>query len=270
MFSVFTLNMRFGLAADGPNNWAVRKKSFPELLNHYPSDFYCFQEANDFQIDDLQSILTDCRFIGKRSPSPGFWQNNIIFYRHSWECLFYDHFFLSHTPSIPSRFNASKWPRQCTLGIFEKDSSKCICITTHFDFNPEVQVMSAQLILERLSKLPEDLPAILCGDFNSTPSGPCYKLFKHPDKTLEGPANGFKNVFPKPLPGTHHGFTGSRDGEHIDWILYRGNIKITEARVVADDFKGLYPSDHFPLWATFLCDGQPREGREGPDIGPDI
>jgi endonuclease/exonuclease/phosphatase family metal-dependent hydrolase len=252
MFSVFTLNMRFGLAADGPNNWSVRKKSFPDLLEHHPSDFYCFQEANDFQIDDLQRILNNCRFIGKRGPSPKFWQNNIIFYRDPWECLFHDHFFLSHTPAIPSRFKASKWPRQCTMGVFQKGGFRFICITSHFDFDPEVQVMSARLILERLATLPAGLPVVICGDFNATPSAPCYRLFTGADKSVTDPAAGFKNVFSEPFPGTHHGFTGCRDGRHIDWMLYRGNISNTDARVAADDFNGMYPSDHFPLWAAFL------------------
>jgi endonuclease/exonuclease/phosphatase family metal-dependent hydrolase len=260
MFSILTLNLRFGLATRGPN-WAVRKQGFPDLLNGCCSDFYCFQEANDFQINDLQSILTDCRLIGKRSPSPGFWQNNIIFYRHPWKCVFYDHFFLSLTPSIPSRFAASKWPRQCTLGIFEKGGFRCICITTHFDFDPQIQALSARLILARLAKLPADLPVVICGDFNSAPSGPCYRLFTGEEGD---PALGFKNVFPEPFPGTHHGFTGNRDGDHIDWILYRGKISNAEARVVAKNFKGIYPSDHFPLWAAFLCANQRQTGRKAP------
>jgi hypothetical protein len=63
--SVFTLNLRFGLADDGPNSWEFRKKGFPILLNKFLSDFMAFQEVNDFQGDFLKSILIGYHNIGK-------------------------------------------------------------------------------------------------------------------------------------------------------------------------------------------------------------
>ena len=61
----------------------------------------------------------------------------------------------------------------------------------------------------------------------------------------------FQNAFKKPFPGTQHGFTGNLNGDHIDWILYRGKISIKDIMVVHDTVDGLYPSDHFPIYATF-------------------
>lgn len=46
---LMSLNLRFGLAEDGPNHWRFRNRAYPALLNRYPCDFYLFQEANDFQ-----------------------------------------------------------------------------------------------------------------------------------------------------------------------------------------------------------------------------
>ncbi|MEJ2658898.1 MAG: hypothetical protein P8012_17210 [Desulfobacterales bacterium] len=85
-----TLNLRFGLADDGPNNWQYRKKGFPVLFDAYPTDFFGFQEANDFQIDYLDNILKEYHYIGKRSPSPSFWQNNVIFHKKSWACIHHE------------------------------------------------------------------------------------------------------------------------------------------------------------------------------------
>ncbi len=79
--TVFSLNLRFGLADDGPNRWHYRKQLIPRLLNRYPADFYSFQEVNDFQARDIQAVLTDYRFIGQRQSAPSYWQNNIIFYQ---------------------------------------------------------------------------------------------------------------------------------------------------------------------------------------------
>ena len=70
MLSVLTLNLRFGLADDGANNWRYRKKGYQPFLEKYRMDFIGFQEANDFQIDFLDNLLTEYDYIGRRSPSP--------------------------------------------------------------------------------------------------------------------------------------------------------------------------------------------------------
>jgi endonuclease/exonuclease/phosphatase family metal-dependent hydrolase len=254
MPSVLTLNLRFGLAADGPNGWRHRKDCFPSFFEKYRKDFIGLQEANDFQTDFIDNILTDYNFIGKRSPAPSFWQNNIIFYKKTWECIYYEHFFLSPTPMIPSRSRNSRWPRQCTVGMFKNNGHKLICVNTHFDFDASVQLESAKIILRRLAQFPSELPAIIVGDFNSTPSSPSHMLFTGKDVQLKGEdikGPFFKNTFSKPFPCTHHGFTGDINGDHIDWILYRGEIVPENCKVIHDTFDGVYISDHFPLCASF-------------------
>ncbi len=251
MLSILSLNLRFGLADDGPNNWGHRQKIFPSFLEKHRADFMGFQESNDFQTDFLEDILREYRMIGKRSPAPRFWQNNIIFYKKEWECVHYEHLFLSPTPTIPSRFPKSKWPRQCTIGMFERDGTRVICVNSHFDFDAEVQTDSAVFIMERLSRLPSDLPALVMGDFNATPSRPCYQVFtgQHPAPDAKGPY--FRSVFSEPFPATFHGFTGNTDGKHIDWILWRGGLALEKSEVIHDAIDGMYPSDHFPVFATF-------------------
>ena len=170
MPSVLTLNLRFGLASDGPNSWMYRKDYCPLFFEKYSKDFIGLQEVNDFQTDFINEVLTDYNFIGKRSPAPSFWQNNIIFYKKPWECIYYEHFFLSPTPIIPSRLRNSRWPRQCTVGMFKNNGRELIFVNTHFDFNTLVQLESTKIILKRLAQLPSELPAIIVGDFNSTPS----------------------------------------------------------------------------------------------------
>jgi len=251
MFSVLTLNLRFGLADDGPHDWQHRKKSFPVLLAKYRADFIGFQEANDFQIDYLDSILTEYNFIGKRSPAPDFWQNNIIFYKKTWTCVYQEHFFLSPTPTIPSRFRKSLWPRQCTVGLFKKGRHRLICANTHFDFEASVQNKSAKLIIERLSHLPSGVPAILIGDFNASPMSICHKIFTGESRKSPHTGQYFMNVFKEPFAGTYHEFTGHADGDHIDWILFRGQITPKDNKIIRGTIAGILPSDHFPLWASF-------------------
>lgn len=251
-FSVMSLNLRFGLAEDGENSWRFRSKCFPELFKHHLTDFIAVQEANDFQIKFLSDILKDFDFIGQRLPAPKFWQNNVIFYHRSWRCLFPDHFFLSPTPDIPSRFTDSRWPRQCTMGLFERDHRRLIYVNTHFDFKPDVQVKSAKIILSRLKRQPADLPVVLTGDFNSEPQGSCHRTFTGANTDKNGNGPNFRDAFKKPSSGTHHGFSGkSNDKGHIDWILFRDGLTVVETEVIKTDFDGIYPSDHFPVRAVF-------------------
>ena len=37
----------------------------------------------------------------------------------------------------------------------------------------------------------------------------------------------------------------------IDWILYRGSWRVLETETVTRSRDGRYPSDHFPVLATF-------------------
>jgi endonuclease/exonuclease/phosphatase family metal-dependent hydrolase len=251
MISVLTLNLRFGLAPDGPNGWEFRKESLAALIGQFAAEFIGFQEANDFQIDYVSRILADFKYIGRRSPAPPSWQSNVIFHRSDWQCLHQDHFFLSPTPDIPSRFRDSKWPRQCTVGLFQKGADRFICINTHLDFAPGVQADSARIILDRISYLPADVPAVLIGDFNATPESPCYQIFTGKDPNRPALARSFRDVFCSPRPATFHGFTGETGGDHIDWMLYSGSITPTSCTAVHQKFAGRYPSDHFPLFATF-------------------
>ncbi|CAN2039900.1 Endonuclease/exonuclease/phosphatase domain-containing protein [Candidatus Magnetomoraceae bacterium gMMP-15] len=245
--SALTVNLRFGLADDGPNSWIYRKKSFYSLFQAFQPDFIAAQEANDFQIDYLDKILKEYNFIGKLSPAPRFWQHPIIFYKKSWACVYNKHFFLSHTPHIPSRLRDSIWPRQCIMGMFEKENQSIICISTHLDFKSSVRVESANIILDQLAYLPFKAPVIIMGDFNAKPGSPCYNIFttKHDSNSLP-----FQDILEGKISCTHHGFTGKCIGGQIDWILYRG-MKVKESRVISDKFENTYPSDHFPVHAVF-------------------
>jgi len=250
-FSAMTFNLRFGLADDGPNSWDRRKKALPALFNKYQPDFIGLQEANDFQIEFLAGLLAGYEFIGKFSPAPPDWQSNVIFFKSDWEPTLCRHLFLSKTPDVPSKFHDSRWPRQCTIGMFKSNNRRLICVNTHFDFAENVQTKSAVLIMERLAELPCDVPTVLLGDFNATPEKDCYRVFTEKDGRFPVAGPWFKNAAGKPFAGTYHGFGGQTDGDHIDWILYRGRISPASYDVVASKFAGIYPSDHFPVHVEF-------------------
>jgi len=243
IITVLSLNLRFGLADDGPHCWRNRKPAVAELLGQHPADFFCFQEANDFQVSEIQQILPGYAHIGQRSPAPSFWQNNVIFYHRSFHCSADRHFYLSPTPAIPSRFRDSRWPRQCTIGVFHRRNQAVACANTHLDFDAEVQRRSADVIVGHLMALPRGMPTVLSGDFNATPQSACHRVFEQA---------GLKNVWDSRKPGTYHGFSGKVQGGCIDWILFGGGLSAVQAAVIRDRYAGRYPSDHFPIRAEFI------------------
>ena len=248
--SVLSLNLRFGLADDGPNGWEFRKETVLKLFQRYRPHFIATQEANHFQSDFLVANLPDYGHIGRRIPAPDFWQDNILFYRKPIVCKKRLHFFLSQTPLIPSRSFGSKFPRQGTLGLFLVDGQAFILVATHFDFETAAQMGAARVIKAQLAAFPQDIPLILMGDFNATPDSQCYQWLTSKQITGEGGLN-LKETFKKPYPGTFHSFTGEPSGDHIDWILYRGGLQVKTCQVLQEPVDGIYPSDHFPVTATF-------------------
>jgi len=264
-FSVMSLNLRFGLADDGENRWEIRKQRLLPLFNRYRPDFIGFQEANAFQIEFLSQILPEHRYIGRRTPAPPFWQNTVLFYPDSWTCRWFDHFFLSDTPDIPSRFPESRWPRQCTFGAFSQKKRSLVCISTHLDFDSTVQSRSAYIIQNRLKEKSTDSPVVMMGDFNTTPNSHCHEILTKPEASDDENTPIFKNAFSSPYPPTFHGFSGKTEIGHIDWILYRGNIAPLNSQVITGLFEDGYPSDHFPLLVDFCwMSAQPNSSETKP------
>ena len=249
--TALTLNLRFGRAADGPHRWENRRMALRGLLRARPADFMAFQEAMDFQVDWLRECLPDWRCAGIRQPAPAFWQNNVIFHHRRWRLRRADHFYLSPTPDLPSRSRHSRWPRQATIGLFEGPPGQLVCATTHLDFSEEAQLEATAVLLKRLERFPAGAPALLLGDFNCTPASPCYRRLTAPPGEAGLPGPAFQNAFKPPFPGTFHGFQGGAGRRHIDWLLFRGGLRLMEARVLRGRYDGGYPSDHYPLWARF-------------------
>ena len=248
-FSLMTVNVRFGLADTGIHSWDRRKNALGSLLTGWRPDFIAMQEVNDFQANFFKSLLPDYEVIGERTPAPSFWQNVLIFYHRDWQCLKQDRFFLSHTPDIPSRMVESRWPRQCVMGRFNKNGLPVTCINTHFDFADKVQQQSARILLERLADFsPDGHPQFLAGDFNAGPGSACHRILT---ETVDTSTVPFQDAFQGDAAGTVHKFTGKAVSDRVDWILWRQGARLTDKRIITDRFDGLYPSDHFPVYAAF-------------------
>ena len=140
---------------------------------------------------------------------------------------------------------ADEGSRRSGLQIDGHDKEESVvCINTHFDFLSSVQERCAKMIVQKLSACSNpQVPVIITGDFNSLPDSPGYREFATHGQ--------MKEVFHGEYSGTYHGFTGKKNGRHIDWILYRGSVELMNKKMIMEPFYGGYPSDHFPVLAEF-------------------
>ncbi len=240
--TIMTMNLRFGLARDGIHAWKNRKDLVAKIMEDYPCDFIGFQEVNHFQAEFLTRLLMHHGHIGWYNKQVNWWQNNLILFHSSWECLGHRHFFLSRTPDIPSRLSGARWPRQCVIGWFKKGNQHLLIANTHFDFTSDVQQKSAGLVLDFLNRFPRGIPQIVTGDFNTIPGSSAHHVFK---------SQGFGLVLEEKSVTTFHDFKGAETGLHIDWILYRNGLFAISEQVIQESFNGLFPSDHYPVRAGF-------------------
>jgi endonuclease/exonuclease/phosphatase family metal-dependent hydrolase len=86
----------------------------------------------------------------------------------------------------------------------------------------------------RLYQGPENLAPADAAKLDQPPLRDTFRI-AHPDETGVS---------------TRHQFTGSRNGEKVDYILIPAGIEVLAAEILRDQIDGKYPSDHFPVAAT--------------------
>ena len=170
-------------------------------------------------------------------------------------------FWLGVDPARPSRDWDAAFPRCAAWArlVDAADESPLLFISTHFDHDSVLaREESARRVLRFIdgtTRTGDDAPpVILVGDFNTDASLELHDRLKQGPPQLHDAweeANGGPSV---PYEdGTYHDFTGKALTEvgRIDWILFRGRIAPVRVRRVEEAVGGRYPSDHFPLAATF-------------------
>jgi endonuclease/exonuclease/phosphatase family metal-dependent hydrolase len=159
-------------------------------------------------------------------------------------------FWLSETPDVPGSISWNQpMPRMVTWAEFQDKASgkRFYYFNTHLPYrakDEDLRQRDAKIILKRIAKVPESLPVIVTGDFNSTPDKPTHAIMtsKLKDARLSAPVkHGPTRTF--------HNFTG-KPTQRIDYIFYRG-LAAKGVRTVTTHHGKVYPSDHFPVVADF-------------------
>lgn len=235
--------------------WDNRKNLLAETIQLHDPDLLgtqeIFSEQAAFLLDRIPAL--QCFGSGRFGDSRDK-HNSIFFNRHKFALLDSGDLWFSRTPDIPG---SSDWgipsPRMVTWGRLRSTAGRDILIlNTHLPYGRdagEARRQAALIVLQAIASLPLDLPLFLTGDFNASPDGEIHGLLT--STLADAWATALETRGPQ---GTFHGFAKIRVDRRMDWILHRNTVKTLEAETVVHASGSLYPSDHYPVFATFLLD----------------
>jgi len=266
---LMTYNLKFASPTYVPS-WEVRRDMQIDLIRKYAPDVIGTQEGLKEQIDYLADHLPEYVAIGEGRKGGDDDEHMAIFFRRDKFRLREMHSFqLSATPDIIGSgpevnprmvtwvrlalVNRTKEGEKSTYpqdyrGHWENNREIYI-FNTHYFNGPDAalaKLNASKLILKRINDLNRfgewetERPLFLMGDFNCRPGTPPYRELVG-DKDSTNP-DLLKNTF--------------EDLNKIDWILYKGAVKVLKYEEVTYNVNGVYPSDHKPIYVEVELPGK--------------
>ncbi len=260
---MMTYNLKFASPTFKPA-WSVRRDWQVDLINKYGPDIIGTQEGLKEQVDFLMDKLTQYVVIGEGRKGGDDDEHMAIFFRRDrFRLREMGTFQLSETPEVlgsgpvvnprivtwarlaiinrPADGKTSPYPMD--YRDHWENTQEFYIFNTHFFTGGHdlAKLNSAKLIMERINALgrfgewTKERPVFLMGDFNARPGGEVYKTFVGDEKSND----------PGLLKDSVEG------GQGIDWILYKGNVKVLYYEKVDYNVDGVYPSDHKPIFVEF-------------------
>lgn len=256
---VLTFNMRYINTQDlGAKMWTARRDAVAEVIRKDAADFIGTQEAFRQMLDDVRARVPGYGEIGVgREDGKQKGEYSAILYREAaWGVEASGTFWLSDTPEVVASSTwGNKVTRICTWGRFKHKVSgrELFVFNAHFDHESQPsRVKAAALVLQRIRDRGSNAPFIFTGDLNAAPDNPAITLLQKGPPPLTDAWLALHKDTPPAESGTFNGFTGRKDGAHIDYILAPAEIKPLDSAILHDAKDGNVPSDHFPVRATLL------------------
>ncbi len=256
--NVMSFNIRYNNPADGEYAWPNRKDRVASIIRFHEADLVGLQEVLRGQIDDLEELLPQYRWIGVgRDDGEDGGEFSPIFYKPDrFNVLDTGTFWLSETPEV---IGSKSWDAAITRianwALMQDLESKqeFLYLNTHFDHRGvEARTNSAALIIDRIETLAQGRPIIVSGDFNVPPSAAAYDTMTSAldDSYLKS------SITPHGPEGTFGGFEvgSTANDRRIDYIFVDSSINVWRYAALSDQWNGSYPSDHLPVLIELSLD----------------
>jgi endonuclease/exonuclease/phosphatase family metal-dependent hydrolase len=262
---IMSFNIRRGTKKDGKNHWIFRRSRVQEILNRYRPDVLGLQEALDFQISEIRTMLPGYEMVGVGNLGGSKGLHNAIFYDAERFILLEEGtFWFSETPNTPgSRGWGNIIPRTCTWARFiEKDSRQAFYFyNIHLDhISLRSRKKSVVLLTRFIHERPSPDPFVLTGDFNARERSSPIQYLK--GKSLLKMKNQGSILNPEPLMdtfrvrypyrrnvATFHGFRNIFFRLRLDYIFVPSSVGVQDTTIIQLRLKKRYPSDHYPLFS---------------------
>ena len=248
---VMSYNIRYGTADDGEYSWPFRREAAAAMVLDQKPAVFGVQEALPMQLDYLQENCPAYRWVGVgREDGVSEGEHMAVFYDTTRVDLQkWGTYWLSETPDQPS-FGWDAACRRTATWVLFKDLSagrSFYFVNTHLDHvGVEARRRGLLLLVERIGAMnPDNLPMILCGDFNIYPDNPGLEELR----SLMTDAREAAPVTDRGI--TWHNWGKAQGKGPIDFIWYKGFSSCEEFARVTESYLGQpYVSDHYPVTAV--------------------
>jgi endonuclease/exonuclease/phosphatase family metal-dependent hydrolase len=232
-----------------------------EVIRVIKPDIIGLQEVADFtkanpgeseQLAYLRSDLSEYAFSGIGAPALVPCENPMLYDPDRLEVVDEGYFFFSSRPDeLYSVSWAAGQPVFASWALFrdlradETDGTedrRLWVFNVHYDHLSGMSRRNSSRILNARIRnmVPESEPVVVIGDFNAFPWSASIRLLEHA---------GLRHALPQ-TPGTFHAFKGTPLWPRIDHILVSDGLVSRGGLVFAHGENGIYPSDHFPVFAV--------------------
>lgn len=252
--TVASYNLRYDNPRDSGNLWVNRAPIVANLIQFHDFDIFGTQEGLQNQLDDISNALPQYNRYGLgRDDGKDKGEHSAIFYKKDeFNLLNKGDFWLSQTPDKPSLgWDATCCNRICSWVYLQhkKSGKKFYFFNAHYDHQGVVaRKESSKLILQKISDIAGNSPAIFTGDLNGGHKSDWYQALATSGK-LKDSYNEVKNPYVN--NASFNGFGSTRRSyEIIDHIFITNNFTVEKWGVLTDSYFGKFPSDHFPVVAV--------------------
>lgn len=246
---VVSFNLRYSNPGDGENCWENRKSATINMVNEILPDVMGTQECLAVMADYInENLPTYARLgVGRDDGDREGEMMAIFFNTERLDLISSGNFWLSETPDSVSLGWDGACRRMVTWGCFRIRGTENVFFhfNTHLDHVGHVaREEGVKLLTAKINELvPEGIPFVVTGDFNSTVDQPIYD----PLKAISESARSLAPVTDS--KDTYNAF-GEKGGAVIDHVFF-SDLDPVSFMTLDKDFGAPFISDHYPVIARF-------------------
>ena len=239
---VVSFNLRNARAVDGWNSWPFRRRATAAVLRELDPDIAGLQEAYGCQERYLLRVLRRYTSVSEGRAGEGRGERCPVLHRPTGLQLLSSRtrWYGEEPDRAGTTLPGATFPRIATQVELEHPATgrRFGVVNTHLDERlPANRARSAEQLVGWLRP---DLPWVVIGDLNATPSEEAIRCLQDA---------GLRMAVPDGLGGTTHRWKGGTGGRRIDYVFVSDAWEVVDGGVDHSRPGGRLPSDHWPIWA---------------------